>query len=100
MYKKTVRKHVGKIANQNITPLFGNHVMVQEYRHSDITLAQQIKQGTIWSIYPNQKDPSMVHGPIRGFVKQDNGKNAVIIDNVLPPRTGNFGGGYRHEFYE
>jgi membrane protease subunit (stomatin/prohibitin family) len=100
MYKKIVRKHVGKIANDNITPLFDNHVMVKEYRHSNITLAQQIKMGTIWSIYPNQKDSSVVHGPIKGFVKQDSGKYAVIIDNILPPRIGSFNKAYRHEFYE
>jgi len=103
MFKRKARKAVGKIANQNInyTPRQGSTVVeVSDYRIAEHTLAEQIKQKTLWSIYDSQKSMSKIHGPIVGGLKTVDNKTIVMIDNCLPPRAWTNGANFRHEFYE
>ena len=100
MYRRKARKAVGKIAKQDIKPLKGSLVMVSSYNIAEHTAAEQIKAGTVWSIYDDQKSLSKVHGPIMGVLKLPCGKKDIIIDNVLPPRAWTRGPNFRHEFYE
>ena len=99
MYKRKARQAVGKIANHNVTPLEDSLVMVKSYTIAEHTAAEQMKAGTLWSIYNDQKSPSKIHGPLKGICILPDGKKGVIIDNVLPPRMpGKWT--WNHEFYE
>ena len=100
MFKRKARKAVGKIANQDVIPLEDSVVMVKSYIIAEHTAAEQIKAGTVWSIYDDQKSLSKVHGPIIGIVKLPCGKKSIVIDNILPPRAWTRGPNFRHEFYE
>ena len=101
---KRVRKAIGKIAKDGITPIIGtNLVMIRSWRLGNDTGKTQIEKGTIYSVYDNQASWSKIHGPIKGFFdasEDGKSKKTAIIDNILPARKWSKGKHFRQEFWE